>query len=87
MPIECSMLDPHSRVRRSVRICILKLFLQIFFALFLLRQNIINLLLQLCAVIADGADRSKSFGPGFITGRRASGRLPRFISVATDQQK
>ncbi len=87
MPLECSMLDPHSRVRRSVRICILKLFLQIFFALFLLRQHIINLFLQLCAVIADGAGGSKSLGPGLIIGSRASGRLLRFISVATDQQK
>jgi len=87
MPIECSMLDPRNRLRRSVRICILELFLQIFLALFLLRQHIIDLFLQLCAVIADCAGGSKCLGPGLITGRRAGGRMLRFISVATDQQK
>ncbi len=53
------MLDPRNRLRRSVRICILELFLQIFLALSLLRQHIIDLFLQLCAVIADCAGGSK----------------------------
>ena len=86
MPIECSMLDPRNRLRRSVRICILELFLQIFLALSLLRQHIIDLFLQLCAVIAHGAGGSKGLGPGLIIGSRASGRLQRLISVATNQQ-
>ncbi len=75
------------RVRLSVRLGILELLLQVLFALFLLRQHLIDLFLQLCAIIADGAGGSNSLGPGLIIGSRTSGRLLRFISVATDQQK